>query len=66
MGWWKAQLYDMFDIPEDRIEWAKQYIRNYPINLIDARHMSEEQINQFQGDLKAFLVYCQTVLTPKI
>lgn len=49
-----TQLYDMFDIPEDRIEWAKQYIRNYPINLIDARHMSEEQINQFQGDLKAF------------
>ena len=49
-----TQLYDMFDIPEDRREWAKQYIRNYPINLIDARHMSEEQINQFQGDLKAF------------
>ena len=34
-----TQLYDMFDIPEDRIEWAKQYIRNYPINLIDARHI---------------------------
>ena len=48
------QLYDMFDIPEDRKEWAKQYKRNYPINLIDARHMSEEEINQFQGDLKAF------------
>ncbi len=49
-----TQLYDLFDIPDHRRKWAGQYIRNYQINLIDARHMTEEQIDRFEGDLKAF------------
>ncbi len=48
------QLYDMFDIPEDRKEWAKRYIPDYPLHILDARHLTDEQIELCSDDLKAF------------
>lgn len=48
------ELYDMFDIPEDKKEWAKRYIPNYPLYILDARHLTDEQIESCNGDLKTF------------
>lgn len=48
------ELYDMFDIPEDKKEWAKHYIPNYPLHILDARHLTDEQIESCNGDLKTF------------
>ena len=31
-------------------------MNNYHIHVIDARHMSDEEINQYSGDLKAFFI----------
>ncbi len=36
------ELYDMFDIPGERKEWAKRYIPNYPLHILDARHLTED------------------------
>ncbi|MCM1262187.1 MAG: Rpn family recombination-promoting nuclease/putative transposase [Butyrivibrio sp.] len=49
------ELYDMFDIPEDKEELVRRYIPNYPIYIFDAKHLSDEEIEQFRGDLRAFL-----------
>ena len=49
-------IHDMLDIPEDKKEWAKRFIPEYQMYLIDARHLTEEEINRFNGDLKAFLL----------
>ena len=48
------ELYDMFDIPEDKKEWAKRYIPNYPLHILDARHLTDDQIESCSDDLKAF------------
>ncbi|MCI9560022.1 Rpn family recombination-promoting nuclease/putative transposase [Candidatus Ventrimonas sp. KK005] len=50
------RVYDMLDIPEDRKEWMKHTTPDYRMNLIDARHMTDEEIDRFDGDLKAFLL----------
>ena len=52
-------IHDMLDIPEDQKEWAKRFIPEYQMCLIDARHLTEEEINRFNGDLKAFLLMIQ-------
>lgn len=49
-------VYDMLDIPEDVKEWMKETAPDYRMNLIDARHMRDEEIDRFEGDLKAFLL----------
>lgn len=49
-------VYDMFDIPEGMEEWAKRTIPDYQMNIIDVKHMTDEEIDQFDGDLKAFLL----------
>lgn len=48
------ELYDMFDIPGERKEWAKRYIPNYPLHILDARHLTDDQIELCSDDLKAF------------
>lgn len=52
-------LYDMLDVPENMKGWLLQATPDYQMNLIDARHMTKEQINEFEGDLKAFLLMLQ-------
>ena len=52
-------VHDMLDIPEDMKEWAKVFIPDYQMHIIDARHLTEEEINRFEGDLKAFLLMIQ-------
>ena len=54
-----TDLYDLLDIPEDMKEWAKTVIPDYRMHLIDAGHMTEEEIDRFDGDLKAFLLMIQ-------
>lgn len=49
-------LYEMLDIPDNMKGWAMQTMPDYKINLIDARHMGDEEIERFQDDLKAFLI----------
>lgn len=51
-----VSVYDMLDIPDDMKEWVKHTTPDYHMNLIDARHMKEEDIDRFEGDLKAFLL----------
>ena len=48
-------IYDMLDVPDDMKGWLLQATPDYKMNLIDARHMTKEQINEFEGDLKAFI-----------
>ncbi|MCM1048322.1 MAG: Rpn family recombination-promoting nuclease/putative transposase [Clostridiales bacterium] len=48
------ELYDMFDISVDKEDWIRRYIPNYPVYILDARHISDEQVEQFSGDLKIF------------
>lgn len=31
-------------------------MNNYHIHVIDARHLTDEEINQYEGDLKAFFI----------
>lgn len=45
----------MLDIPDKLKGWAVQTMPDYKMNLIDARHMGDEEISRFTGDLKAFL-----------
>lgn len=53
-------LYDMLDIPPDMPEEVmaamKETMPDYRMNLIDARHMPYEEIDRYEGDLKAFLL----------
>lgn len=49
-------IYDMLDIPDEKKEWAKRTIPDYRMNLIDARHVDDDEVNKFSGDLKAFLL----------
>ncbi len=51
-----VSVYDMLDIPDDRKEWMRKTIPDYRMNLIDARHMKDEELDRFHGDLKAFLM----------
>lgn len=52
-------VYDMLNVPDDMKDWLLQAAPDYKMNLIDARHMTLEQINEFEGDLKAFLLMLQ-------
>lgn len=47
-------LYDMFDLPEKEKEICKRRVADYPIHLIDARHMTDEEVECFTDDLKIF------------
>lgn len=49
-------VYDMLDIPEDIKEWSKRTIPDYQMNIIDVKHIMDEEIDRFDGDLKAFLL----------
>ncbi len=51
-----VSIYDMLDIPDNMKEWMKSTASDYRMNLIDARHMSDEEIDRFEGDLKVFLL----------
>ena len=51
-----VNLYDMLDIPDEMKERMKFTVPDYRMNLIDARHMSDEEIDRYEGDLKAFLL----------
>lgn len=52
-------LYDMLDVPAYMKEWLLQATPDYKMNLIDARHMTKEQLSEYEGDLKAFLLMLQ-------
>lgn len=54
-----TDIYDLLDIPEEMKGWAKTVILDYHMHLIDARHMTEKEIDRFDGDLKAFLLMIQ-------
>ena len=43
-------VHDMLDIPEDMKEWAKVFIPDYQMHIIDARHLTEEDISRSVGD----------------
>ena len=58
-------VYDMLDISEDVKERMKPIIPDYPMKLIDAKHMSDKEIEQFSGDLKAFLLMIRKRYNPK-
>ncbi len=49
-------LFDLLKIPEEEKPILQKYMNNYHIHVIDARHMSDEEINQYSGDLKAFFI----------
>ena len=49
-------VYDMLDIPDHMKDWMKHTTPDYHMNLIDARHMPDGDIDRFDGDLKAFLL----------
>ncbi|MCI8672220.1 MAG: Rpn family recombination-promoting nuclease/putative transposase [Lachnospiraceae bacterium] len=49
-------VYDMLDIPDGMKAWMKYVAPNYRMNLIDVRHLKDEEIDRFEGDLKAFLL----------
>lgn len=49
-------VYDMLDIPEDMKIWAKDTIPDYQMNIIDVKHITDHEIEMFDGDLKAFLL----------
>ncbi|MBQ7944117.1 MAG: Rpn family recombination-promoting nuclease/putative transposase [Lachnospiraceae bacterium] len=49
-------LFDLLKIPEENKHILQKYTNNYHIHVIDARHMSDEEINQYTGDLKAFFI----------
>lgn len=51
-----VSVYDMLDIPEEIKEWARYTIPDYQMNIIDVKHMVEEELDKFDGDLKAFLL----------
>ena len=59
------QLYDIFDIPEDRKEWAKRYIPDYPLHILDARHLTDEQIELCSDDLRAFFYMIREEKVPE-
>ena len=44
----------MYGLKEEEKKWLKQYVPNYPMHLIDARHLSEKELSRFTGDLKLF------------
>lgn len=52
-------IYDMLSVPDKAKHYLLQATPDYKMNLIDARHMTAEQINEFEGDLKAFLLMLQ-------
>ncbi len=49
-----TELYDMFNLSADEKNWLRKFVVNYPVYLIDARHMGNEELNRFTGDLKIF------------
>lgn len=44
-------VYDMFDISDSMKEYLMLTAPDYKMNLIDARHMTLEEIDRFEGDL---------------
>lgn len=58
-------VYDMLDIPDEMKEWARTVIPDYKMHIIDARHMADEEIEKFDGDLKAFLLMVQETFDEK-
>lgn len=59
-------VYDMLDISDEVKEKMKPIISDYPMKLIDARHMRDEEIECFSGDLKALLVMLRKRYNPKM
>ncbi len=51
-----TQLYDMFEVNDENCKWMENHVHNYGMHIIDARHMTDEEINCFEGDMKAFLI----------
>lgn len=51
-----VSVYDMLDIPEEMKECLNHTTPDYRMNLIDVRHMRDEEIEKFKGDLKAFFI----------
>lgn len=49
-------IYEMLNVPVGTKQLLLQAVPDYAINLMDARHMTAEQINEFEGDLKALLL----------
>lgn len=56
-------IYDMLDIPEEMKDQVRSVIPDYKMNIIDIRHMSGEEIDLFEGDLKVFLMMIQEEFT---
>lgn len=49
-------LFELLKIPDESKHIMQKYMNNYHIHVIDARHMTDEEINQYSGDLKAFFI----------
>jgi len=49
-------LFDLLQVPNDKKQLLQKYMNNYYIHVIDARHMSDDEINKYKGDLKAFFI----------
>lgn len=47
-------IYDMFDLNTQQKSWLEQYIPHYPIHIIDVRHMTDEELEQYNGDVQIF------------
>lgn len=54
-------IYDILDIPDEMKGWAKTFIPDYQMHIIDARHMKEKNIERFDGNLKDFLLMIQEI-----
>lgn len=54
-----VSVYDMLDIPKEMKDWARTVIPDYQMHILDARHMTDEEIDRFDGDVKAFLLMIQ-------
>ena len=44
-----VSVYDMLDIPEEMKECLNHTTPDYRMNLIDVRHMRDEEIEKFKG-----------------
>lgn len=63
---WKTpcSLYDMFNWNEEiRNPALKKYIPDYHLYVVDAMHLSREEINEFHTDLRFFFTALQAAVT---
>ncbi len=51
-----TQLFDLFEVEDENRGWMEEHVQNYGMHIIDARHMTEEEINCFEGDMNPFLI----------